>query len=86
MHTLPSLPPCPHHPGLQEERRERRREYSFRDRALVTIKPASQQPPASQGGGSGQHERKRPRHERRHDRGGSGRLHRTSSRGRFRWG
>ncbi|PRW59558.1 ATPase family AAA domain-containing-like isoform X1 [Chlorella sorokiniana] len=68
----------------EEERRERRREYSFRDRALVTIKPASQQPLGSQGGGSGQQERKRPRHERRHDRGGSGRLHRTSSRGRFR--
>lgn len=81
-------------PVPQEQ--QERRQYSFRDRALVTIKPASQQPPSQGGGGGlyrqgsgriaaggGHHERKRSRLERRHG-GGHSRLHRTNSRGRLR--
>jgi hypothetical protein len=66
----------------EEEEGEERRQYSFRDRALVTIRPVGQQQPSSsQGGGaSGRHDRKRLRHDRRP---GSSRLHRTGSRSRL---
>ncbi|KAL4429387.1 hypothetical protein ABPG77_005161 [Micractinium sp. CCAP 211/92] len=84
--------------GEEDTQREPRRQYSFRDRALVTIKPASQQPAPSQGGGGGgggglhRHNSGRPssggQHERKRARLerrlGGGRLHRTGSRGRLR--